>query len=94
MAELVTRNHRLLGELIVELAPAISRDLAVGVRPRPEKFGGDFLRLDNDAVIEMHRLTAEGSTVGHELRYLRPGFVPVLFALGVDRRLHRFVKLN
>lgn len=88
--QIITRDHRLYGATVA----ALERDFATVGLLKPKKFGGDYLSLPNDAVLEMYQLRAEGSVIGYELRYVRPGFVPVLVVSGIDKRLHPQVRIN
>ena len=88
--EVITSESALYGETVDQ----VDRELAKTKLPKPEVFGGDHLRLPEDAVLEMQQVSAEGQPIGYELRYVRPGVVPVLVVSGVDTRLHHRLIVN
>ncbi|WP_152530623.1 hypothetical protein [Paraburkholderia dilworthii] len=89
-SEIITRDQRLYGQTIT----ALERESAFVRVPEPMKFGGDYLSLPNDAVLEIYKVTADRQNLGYELRYVRPGFVPVMVVNGIDRRLHHRILLR
>jgi hypothetical protein len=54
---------------------------------RPQEMGGDFLRLPENATLEMYTLVADGRTIGYSLRYRRPSSSPLLFAAGATNAI-------
>jgi hypothetical protein len=65
---------------------------------RPQEMGGDFLRLPNDATLEIYKLVSEGRILGYSLRYRRPTSGPLLFmanaAGAIDDMLYYRVMLR
>jgi hypothetical protein len=62
---------------IVSGNPAIVGSLV----SRQHQIGGDFLRLDRHAMLEIHRLMEKGQVVDVALRYRRPASIPSLRSL-------------
>ncbi|RWO54662.1 hypothetical protein [Mesorhizobium sp.] len=91
LLDIITREHP-LHSVAVE---AVQREFEIGsFGLRPRELGGDYLSLPNDAVLEIEEVTADGTVIGYGLRYVRPGFVPVLVFDSIDTRLHRRMVLN
>ncbi|TIR22436.1 MAG: hypothetical protein E5X64_20825 [Mesorhizobium sp.] len=91
LLDIITREHP-LHSVAVE---AVQREFEIGsFGLRPWELGGDYLSLPNDAVLEIEEVTADGTVIGYGLRYVRPGFVPVLVFDSIDTRLHRRMVLN
>lgn len=88
--EIISDAHELYGSTVA----AFDRDHDIVSLPKPLEYGGDFLSLPNGGVLEIKQLTAEGQILGYDLRYVRPGFVPVLVVAGIDTVLHPRIRLN
>lgn len=88
--EIVTQEHPYFDVTMAE----VERQFSVAEILKPRVYGGDFLSLSNGAILEIHQLSAAGKVLGYELRYVRPGFVPVVVAAAVDKRLHPRLRLN
>ena len=89
--DIITREHRLFSDGVA----AVAREFEIAdIAWKPRQLGGDHLSLPNDAVLEIEQLKADGSVIGYGLRYVRPGFVPVLIASSIDVRLHRRLVVN
>src|SRR5262245_11513353 len=82
--DLIARGTELYSEQVL----AVEREWETVDILKPRKMGGDYLSLPNGGVLEILQYSSDGHPIGFGLRYLRPGFIPMLVVSGIDEDLH------